>query len=123
MSERSASIAATSSSSVPTRGATDGGSEGCGTDDSGAAPPAAGRAHSGADQEAWGATGSGATGVGSGADGAFHEAAHDGPAGCSATGATGATCAGCAQADERTGSTGCCWSGAGASTATSSLLR
>src|SRR3954454_16811613 len=98
MSERSASIAATLSSSVPTRGATDGGSAGCGTVAFGAG---FGREfQSGGDQEppaccsgAAGWTGAWATGAGAASGnagctgaGAFQDcdAIHDWGSGCGA---------------------------------------
>src|SRR4051794_17599683 len=113
MSERSASIAATSSSSVPTRGATDGGSAGCGTVDGGAGfgrvfqsggdqEPAAGcSGATGAGAGAWvgGATGNAGC-AGAGADHVSVDAIHDCGSGCAAGAEASAV-----QADVRTGAT------------------
>ena len=108
MSERRASIAATSSSSVPTRGATDGGSAGCGTVDDGAAFAPGRAAHSGGahDPAETGSNEAGACGTGAGAGGADQvvDAIHD----CDESAPVGDCCAAesAVHAEVRTGRPG-----------------
>src|SRR4051812_4625120 len=137
MSERRASIAATSSSRVPTRGATDGGSAGCGTVDAGAGLPPGRAAHSGGCHEPVGAGSIGAGAFGSAGAGACAGAwalgaghAVDAIQDCDESAATGAcgAAASAVHADVRTGAawltgsgaTGACATGAGSSGAFSS---